>query len=55
MVQSVNNQVAEAKALSAETIETFTAYLEAGDIIPESIRAETKHCVEQVTEFAAGL
>lgn len=55
MVMSVNDQVAEAKALSATIVEDFTAYLAEDGIIPEAIRAETAHCVSQVTNFAAAL
>lgn len=54
-VMSVNNQVAEAKALAEETVANFTLYLSEEGIIPESIRAETAHCVSQVQEFAETL
>ena len=45
----------EAKALATKTASDFTDYLAAGDLIPESIRAETQHCVEEVTKFGATL
>ncbi len=37
----------EAKALVASTISDFTSYLEQG-LIPEFIRAETQHCINQM-------
>ncbi|MES2744007.1 MAG: hypothetical protein V4655_01210 [Bdellovibrionota bacterium] len=54
-ILSVYEQVPAALELANQTVADFTAYLSEEGIIPESIRAETQHCVKQVTEFAAGL
>lgn len=48
--------VPAAKALAAQTLTDFADYLAEGDaFIPETIRAETNHCLTQVEEFAAAL
>ncbi len=51
----IDGRKAEAKALALETATNFTEYLSAGDLIPEAIRAETQHCVKEVTKFGAAL
>jgi len=51
----IDGRKAEAKALAVQTAADFTDYLAAGDLIPEKIRAETQHCVEEVTAFGAAL
>lgn len=55
MVLSFEKQNAAAKALADQTAADFTAYLAEEGIIPESIRAETAHCVKEVTALSASL
>jgi hypothetical protein len=55
LVFSVDNQVPAAIEFANQTAADFTAYLSEEGIIPESIRAETQHCVKQIKELADSL
>ncbi|MBC7660221.1 MAG: hypothetical protein H7249_10985 [Chitinophagaceae bacterium] len=50
----IPSRTPEAKALTAQTITDFTGYLADGTLLPESIRAETKHCVAEAQAQAFG-